>query len=165
MYERRKLAEVTSALRGAPANAGMAGYLFMPNADDSANGYGEGCNSCMGFIAKADHAQVRRLQKVVESVPDAPQRWSEFIQHELDRAKSGWSSCREQAEALAHALVSNTVGKLILQAVFSSGGAGSPVQLRGLGCCEMQALAVAWKRSLLLSVIDATLARKKADGE
>lgn len=151
---RRQMAHCLSE----PAKSTVAAYLFAGSENDGATALRKGAERLGEFVkfAREHGGQARRLSDMVARLPDRPERWSEFIKHELQRAKSAWTGVRAAAEALAASFDSAQVGEWILGYVY-------PDEYRnGLDSERKPALAVAWKRRVLLALLDPIIAQAKA---
>lgn len=141
-----------------PEESALAAYLFAGSENDEETALREGAKHVGTFakFARKHGGQARRLSDMVARLPDRPERWSEFVKHELQRPKSAWTGISEAAEALAASFASAQVGDWILGYVYSD------EYRAGLDPERIPALAVAWKRRVLLALLDPIVAQAKA---
>lgn len=145
-----------------PAESAVAAYLFAGSEPDQEAALQQGSQYLSEFVSFAtNHSrQVQRLRDLVARLPHAPERWSEFIIHELQRPQSVWKDIKPAAEVLASSLCSPTVGDWILGYVYSED------DLNRLDPERTPALAVAWKRRVFLALVDPIIAQARAqEGE
>ncbi|MGD9495249.1 MAG: hypothetical protein AB7Y46_02955 [Armatimonadota bacterium] len=141
-----------------PAESSVAAYLFAGSETDEVTALEKGAKHVAKFatFAREHDGQARRLRDLVARLPHAPQRWREFIEHELARPKSAWVGVREAAEALAASFGSAQVGEWILGYVYSA------EHRNDLDPERLPALAVEWKRRVFLALVDPIIAQAKA---